>query len=257
MGKIQKRTPHTQKTDLNICTKLCKNQWHKPLNVWETASRVSLSSLPQPREGIYSPGGAMLIRFHSDDTISKKGFHIRYTSTKFQESLHTRKWPHTQPVTSDLCATPPLLPWPSPWQREQYSLSPFSSRTRRQDVDARQPREEDDTYANICLPLWLRHRSSSSHSWDEARKTNEISTRAPAKCGEARWRSSEPFLWRRWFSLLDIKLPSVWTERGLLKIHISLLRYSTVAQMQTKEYKHTHKHTRFIFTIINYGCSAN
>ncbi|XP_030290829.1 dorsal-ventral patterning tolloid-like protein 1 isoform X2 [Sparus aurata] len=44
-----------------------------------------------PREGIYSPGGAMLIRFHSDDTISKKGFHIRYTSTKFQESLHTRK----------------------------------------------------------------------------------------------------------------------------------------------------------------------
>ncbi|XP_028448110.1 dorsal-ventral patterning tolloid-like protein 1 isoform X1 [Perca flavescens] len=44
-----------------------------------------------PREEIYSPGGAMLIRFHSDDTISKKGFHIRYTSTKFQESLHTRK----------------------------------------------------------------------------------------------------------------------------------------------------------------------
>ncbi|XP_034754496.1 dorsal-ventral patterning tolloid-like protein 1 isoform X1 [Etheostoma cragini] len=44
-----------------------------------------------PREEIYSPEGAMLIRFHSDDTISKKGFHIRYTSTKFQESLHTRK----------------------------------------------------------------------------------------------------------------------------------------------------------------------
>ncbi|XP_059190361.1 dorsal-ventral patterning tolloid-like protein 1 [Centropristis striata] len=44
-----------------------------------------------PREGIYSPGATMLIRFHSDDTISKKGFHIRYTSTKFQESLHTRK----------------------------------------------------------------------------------------------------------------------------------------------------------------------
>uniref|UniRef100_A0A8D3CTI9 Metalloendopeptidase n=1 Tax=Scophthalmus maximus TaxID=52904 RepID=A0A8D3CTI9_SCOMX len=44
-----------------------------------------------PREGIYSPGDAMLIRFHSDDTISKKGFHVRYTSTKFQESLHTRK----------------------------------------------------------------------------------------------------------------------------------------------------------------------
>lgn len=46
---------------------------------------------PQPREPIYSPGGVLLIRFHSDDTISKKGFHLRYTSTKFQENLHTRK----------------------------------------------------------------------------------------------------------------------------------------------------------------------
>uniref|UniRef100_A0A3Q3LWD9 Metalloendopeptidase n=1 Tax=Mastacembelus armatus TaxID=205130 RepID=A0A3Q3LWD9_9TELE len=44
-----------------------------------------------PREEIYLPGDAMLIRFHTDDTISKKGFHIRYMSTKFQESLHTRK----------------------------------------------------------------------------------------------------------------------------------------------------------------------
>ncbi|CAF96612.1 unnamed protein product, partial [Tetraodon nigroviridis] len=44
-----------------------------------------------PREGIYSPGSVMLIRFHSDDTISKKGFHLRYQSAKFQESLHTRK----------------------------------------------------------------------------------------------------------------------------------------------------------------------
>uniref|UniRef100_A0A087XPJ8 Metalloendopeptidase n=1 Tax=Poecilia formosa TaxID=48698 RepID=A0A087XPJ8_POEFO len=44
-----------------------------------------------PREGIYSPGDAMLIRFHSDDTISKKGFHVRYTSSKFQENLHARK----------------------------------------------------------------------------------------------------------------------------------------------------------------------
>uniref|UniRef100_A0A8C5GVT5 Metalloendopeptidase n=1 Tax=Gouania willdenowi TaxID=441366 RepID=A0A8C5GVT5_GOUWI len=44
-----------------------------------------------PREDIYSPGDTMLIRFHSDDTISKKGFHILYTSTKFQENLHSRK----------------------------------------------------------------------------------------------------------------------------------------------------------------------
>lgn len=33
----------------------------------------------------------MMIRFHSDDTINKKGFHLRYTSTKFQDTLHTRK----------------------------------------------------------------------------------------------------------------------------------------------------------------------
>lgn len=61
------------------------------LSVSKTLLHMSPSSLPQPREGIYSPGSTMLIRFHSDDTISKKGFHIRYTSTKFQESLHTRK----------------------------------------------------------------------------------------------------------------------------------------------------------------------
>ncbi|KAF4071592.1 hypothetical protein AMELA_G00275250 [Ameiurus melas] len=44
-----------------------------------------------PREELYSASDAMLIRFHSDDTISKKGFHIRYISTKFQEELHTHK----------------------------------------------------------------------------------------------------------------------------------------------------------------------
>ncbi|XP_076851518.1 dorsal-ventral patterning tolloid-like protein 1 isoform X1 [Brachyhypopomus gauderio] len=44
-----------------------------------------------PREELYSAGDAVLIRFHSDDTISKKGFHIRYTRTKFQETLHVRK----------------------------------------------------------------------------------------------------------------------------------------------------------------------
>ncbi|XP_037545766.1 dorsal-ventral patterning tolloid-like protein 1 [Nematolebias whitei] len=44
-----------------------------------------------PREGVYSSGDTMLLRFHSDDTISKKGFHIHYTSTKFQENLHARK----------------------------------------------------------------------------------------------------------------------------------------------------------------------
>lgn len=45
----------------------------------------------QPRDELYSAGEAMLIRFHSDDTISKKGFHIRYASTAFQEELHTHQ----------------------------------------------------------------------------------------------------------------------------------------------------------------------
>ncbi|XP_006629277.1 dorsal-ventral patterning tolloid-like protein 1 isoform X2 [Lepisosteus oculatus] len=44
-----------------------------------------------PREEIYSARETILIHFHTDDTISKKGFHIRYTSTKFQEALHTKK----------------------------------------------------------------------------------------------------------------------------------------------------------------------
>ncbi|XP_010875827.1 bone morphogenetic protein 1b isoform X2 [Esox lucius] len=41
-----------------------------------------------PPEEIYSAGDAIVIKFHSDDTINKKGFHVRYTSTKFQDTLH-------------------------------------------------------------------------------------------------------------------------------------------------------------------------
>uniref|UniRef100_A0A4W3GTR3 Metalloendopeptidase n=1 Tax=Callorhinchus milii TaxID=7868 RepID=A0A4W3GTR3_CALMI len=44
-----------------------------------------------PPEEIYSAGDCIVIRFHSDDTINKKGFHARYTSTKFQDELHMRK----------------------------------------------------------------------------------------------------------------------------------------------------------------------
>ncbi|XP_015242766.1 PREDICTED: bone morphogenetic protein 1-like isoform X2 [Cyprinodon variegatus] len=40
-------------------------------------------------EDVYSAGDAILLKFHSDDSISKKGFHARYTSTKFQDTLHT------------------------------------------------------------------------------------------------------------------------------------------------------------------------
>lgn len=45
----------------------------------------------QPPEEVYSAGDSVLVKFHSDDTISKKGFHLRYTSTKFQDTLHSRK----------------------------------------------------------------------------------------------------------------------------------------------------------------------
>ncbi|XP_056099916.1 bone morphogenetic protein 1b isoform X4 [Rhinichthys klamathensis goyatoka] len=44
-----------------------------------------------PPEEIYSAGDAIVIKFHSDDTINKKGFHVRYTSTKFQDTLHSSK----------------------------------------------------------------------------------------------------------------------------------------------------------------------
>ncbi|CAG5867410.1 unnamed protein product [Menidia menidia] len=42
-------------------------------------------------EEVYSAGDAIVLKFHSDDSISKKGFHARYTSTKFQDTLHTSK----------------------------------------------------------------------------------------------------------------------------------------------------------------------
>ncbi|XP_038639207.1 tolloid-like protein 2 [Scyliorhinus canicula] len=44
-----------------------------------------------PQEEIYSAGDSIMIRFHTDDTINKKGFHVRYTSTEFQDELHMRK----------------------------------------------------------------------------------------------------------------------------------------------------------------------
>nr|XP_040054275.1 bone morphogenetic protein 1-like isoform X1 [Gasterosteus aculeatus aculeatus] len=42
-------------------------------------------------EEVYSAGDAIVLKFHSDDSINKKGFHARYTSTKFQDMLHTSK----------------------------------------------------------------------------------------------------------------------------------------------------------------------
>lgn len=52
---------------------------------------MPLPFLCQPPEEVYSAGDSVLVKFHSDDTITKKGFHLRYTSTKFQDTLHSRK----------------------------------------------------------------------------------------------------------------------------------------------------------------------
>lgn len=55
---------------------------------------VTVCVCSQPPEEIYSAGDSIVIKFRSDDTINKKGFHVRYTSTKFQDTLHSRKkWP--------------------------------------------------------------------------------------------------------------------------------------------------------------------
>lgn len=48
-------------------------------------------ALPQTPEEIYSAGDALVLKFHSDDSINKKGFHVRYTGTKFQDTLHASK----------------------------------------------------------------------------------------------------------------------------------------------------------------------
>ncbi|XP_042200474.1 bone morphogenetic protein 1-like isoform X2 [Callorhinchus milii] len=57
----------------------------------DSAPRLGRFCGSGPPEEIYSAGDAIVIRFHTDDTISKKGFHARYTSTKFQDSLHLKK----------------------------------------------------------------------------------------------------------------------------------------------------------------------
>ena len=54
--------------------------------------KTSSLSLSQAPEEVYSAGDAILLKFHSDDSINKKGFHVRYTSTKFQDTLHASKW---------------------------------------------------------------------------------------------------------------------------------------------------------------------
>lgn len=110
--------------------------------------------------------------------------------------------------------------------KEKSTACPLFSDPRT-DVDACQQREEDDTYVNICPPLWL-HTGRRTLRWD--RKYSEISSLN--KCGETHWQFSEPFLWRRWFWLLDMELTSLWTKgsRGSESVYWDA---------HTKEYKHT------------------
>ncbi|KAK2117838.1 Bone morphogenetic protein 1, partial [Saguinus oedipus] len=56
-----------------------------------SAPRLGLFCGSGPPEVVYSAGDSVLVKFHSDDTITKKGFHLQYTSTKFQDTLHSRK----------------------------------------------------------------------------------------------------------------------------------------------------------------------
>lgn len=50
---------------------------------------------------MYSAGDAIVLKFHSDDSINKKGFHVRYTSTKFQDTLHASKWLSTTKLNAE------------------------------------------------------------------------------------------------------------------------------------------------------------
>lgn len=75
---------------------LCPHVTSVSSSVFETPANSPdapgfLLPFPQPLEEIYSAGDSVMIRFHTDGTINKKGFHARYTSTKFQDALHMKK----------------------------------------------------------------------------------------------------------------------------------------------------------------------
>ncbi|KAM6401986.1 tolloid-like protein 1 isoform 2-T2 [Pluvialis apricaria] len=57
----------------------------------KTAVRLGRFCGSGPPEEIYSAGEALLLHFHTDDTINKKGFHIRYRSIKYPDSVRTKK----------------------------------------------------------------------------------------------------------------------------------------------------------------------
>ncbi|OXB55695.1 hypothetical protein ASZ78_015028 [Callipepla squamata] len=57
----------------------------------KTAMRLGRFCGSGPPEEIYSAGETLLLHFHTDDTINKKGFHIRYRSIKYPDSVRTKK----------------------------------------------------------------------------------------------------------------------------------------------------------------------
>ncbi|XP_032300134.1 tolloid-like protein 1 isoform X4 [Coturnix japonica] len=57
----------------------------------KTAMRLGRFCGSGPPEEIYSAGEYLLLHFHTDDTINKKGFHIRYRSIKYPDSVRTKK----------------------------------------------------------------------------------------------------------------------------------------------------------------------
>lgn len=223
-----------------------QNQWHEPLNIWEIASHALYLPFLSPGRGSTHPEApcwsVSIATTQSARRASTSATRAPSSRRAFTpgNDLTRSPWP--------LTSLQPRHCYPDLHHGNEKSTACPLLPDPQTDVDVRQPREEDDTHVNIRLPPWL-HTGHRTLRWDGGKNINTSFN----KCGETRWRSSEPFLWRRWFSLLDIKRPSVWTE-GCLKIKNQFTEILTVAQMQTKEYKHTHKHTRFIFRTKNYGC---
>lgn len=81
----------TDLTSVSACEKSLVLIEVQSKNQKATAQMNLFCSSCQPPEEIYSAGDSIVIKFRSDDTINKKGFHVRYTSTKFQDTLHSRK----------------------------------------------------------------------------------------------------------------------------------------------------------------------
>lgn len=77
---------------LKICRLVVVNaaQTNKQ-TLFSTKNHLLFASFLQAPEEVYSAGDAIVLKFHSDDSINKKGFHVRYTSTKFQDTLHASK----------------------------------------------------------------------------------------------------------------------------------------------------------------------